>query len=190
MTQAVHTPEERADIVARIRDLMAKGLPQYKAGAAFGLTKQRTSLYLNWEKQAKPPRCRKQRAIAQASYRERHPERIQEIRRRYYEANQSKYREWHRRIDPALKAAYRERYRAAKIGATPPWLTREHMRQIQEIHREAVATGQHVDHIDPLVAKRKIGGKWMHVACGLHVPWNLQVLPKSENHSKSCFWYD
>jgi hypothetical protein len=74
------------------------------------------------------------------------------------------------------------RYQATKLKATPPWLTAIHHAQIQEMYDVAVAlemqTGvpHHVDHIHPLQGKE---------LCGLHVPWNLQVLPWRDNIAKS-----
>jgi hypothetical protein len=71
--------------------------------------------------------------------------------------------------------------RASKLNATPPWLTSEHLEQIKSIYAHAqecgVLTGDtyHVDHIIPL--------KGVNV-CGLHVPWNLQVLPSDINVAK------
>lgn len=65
--------------------------------------------------------------------------------------------------------------------ATPDWLTEDHWAQIHAFYREAQAlteaTGEeyHVDHIVPLAGK--------HV-CGLHAPWNLQVLRGIENVKK------
>jgi hypothetical protein len=74
------------------------------------------------------------------------------------------------------------KYRAAKYNATPKWLTREHHEQIQEFYtlaRELAWLNEgeilQVDHIIPLQGKE---------VCGLHVPWNLQVLTKSNNISK------
>lgn len=72
--------------------------------------------------------------------------------------------------------------RALKIQATPSWLTDEQKQEIIEFYklREILTkeTGilHHVDHIIPLKGDR---------VCGLHVPWNLQVIPASENLSKS-----
>ena len=71
--------------------------------------------------------------------------------------------------------------RAAKSSATPPWLTDEQKDEI--LYRYSLAkeveilTGDkyHVDHIVPLVND---------VICGLHVPWNLQVLPSDLNLKK------
>lgn len=68
--------------------------------------------------------------------------------------------------------------RAKQVGrATPPWLTPEQHEQIAAIYREARSRGPgwHVDHIVPLHGR--------HVS-GLHVPWNLQILPAAENLAK------
>ena len=72
--------------------------------------------------------------------------------------------------------------RARKLMRTPNWLTDEHKAQIAELYMEAqiatILTGEpyHVDHIVPLKGE---------TVCGLHVPWNLQVLPGAENCSKN-----
>jgi hypothetical protein len=72
--------------------------------------------------------------------------------------------------------------RARKLSATPSWLTVEDFNKIEELYACArmfkLYTGEeyHVDHIVPLQGKN---------VCGLHVPWNLQVIPAKENLSKS-----
>lgn len=62
--------------------------------------------------------------------------------------------------------------RAMKRNATPPWVDKA---ALQAIYDEAAALGMSVDHIIPLKHQR---------ICGLHVPWNLQLLSHSENASK------
>ena len=70
---------------------------------------------------------------------------------------------------------------AAKLQATPKWLTPEQLDQIQEFYTLAVELQWlaeeplQVDHIEPLQGK---------ISCGLHVPWNLQILSASKNRSK------
>jgi hypothetical protein len=66
----------------------------------------------------------------------------------------------------------------------PRWLTKSEKSQIRSIYAAAKArrnSGEnvHVDHIVPLV-----GGN----VSGLHVPWNLQVIPATENARKSNTW--
>jgi len=67
-------------------------------------------------------------------------------------------------------------------AATPSWLTEEHRRAIEDIYKTAKlcqrVTGSeyHVDHIVPVRGKN---------VCGLHVPWNLQILPSRVNLVKS-----
>ena len=67
------------------------------------------------------------------------------------------------------------RHRAAKLKAMPAWLTPEQHQLIRSFYELARATGLTVDHIVPLQGK---------TVCGLHVPWNLQLLPRRENCSK------
>lgn len=74
------------------------------------------------------------------------------------------------------------RYHATKLGATPKWLTESQLEEIQSKYSHAkeceMLSGDkyHVDHIIPLRGK---------LVCGLHVPWNLQILPADINISKS-----
>ena len=71
--------------------------------------------------------------------------------------------------------------RAAQLNATPKWLTKEQIEQIKEwylyakIFTETKGIKHEVDHIVPLQGKN---------VCGLHVPWNLQILTREENRSK------
>lgn len=89
--------------------------------------------------------------------------------REYYEANKDKFK------------SYVAKRRAIKLKATPNWLTIDDFIEIEELYTCAqmfkLYTGQdyHVDHIVPLQGKN---------VCGLHVPWNLQVITAKENLSK------
>lgn len=78
-------------------------------------------------------------------------------------------REWSRRRNMTLKQA------------TPNWLSELDRLFIKEIYHLAVLRSEElgidfdVDHIVPLHGK---------TVCGLHVPSNLQLLPRSQNISK------
>lgn len=61
--------------------------------------------------------------------------------------------------------------RAKKLKATPSWVDNIKLREIYL----NCPKNHHVDHIIPLIHEK---------ICGLHVPWNLQYLPASENLSK------
>ncbi len=95
-----------------------------------------------------------------------------------YRKRHSQWRDDNRDVYLAKKA----RYRARKRNACPAWLTQEQHAEIQVFYTEAVRltreTGvpHQVDHIVPL------GGS---TVCGLHVPWNLQVITAKENLRKS-----
>jgi hypothetical protein len=70
---------------------------------------------------------------------------------------------------------------AAKKQRTPPWLTEQHYKQIEMFYKAAADLTKEfgfqidVDHIIPLQGK---------IVSGLHVPWNLQLLPHDQNMSK------
>ena len=70
---------------------------------------------------------------------------------------------------------------ATKKKRTPPWVTEDHVGEMQkfyvEAHKLTEETGipHHVDHIIPLQGKD---------VSGLHVPWNLQILTAYDNISK------
>jgi hypothetical protein len=72
--------------------------------------------------------------------------------------------------------------RAKKLQCTPKWLTEDHFNQIGMIYcmsdmmTKSTGVPHHVDHIIPLQGK---------TVNGLHVPWNLQVIPAVDNFKKS-----
>ena len=88
--------------------------------------------------------------------------------------------DWYRRNSAHGIAKVRRR-QMAQSQAMPRWLSSIQKAQIQEFYEIAVARSVQtgikytVDHIHPL---RGDG------FCGLHVPWNLQVVPGSWNFSK------
>ena len=89
--------------------------------------------------------------------------------------------EW-KQNNPAAVLAQKAKRRASKLNATPPWITAEHLHQIEDMYwlakdLEAISgEAYHVDHIIPLQGKN---------VCGLHLPWNLQVLPSDINLAKN-----
>jgi len=85
-------------------------------------------------------------------------------------------RKQHRIDNHAYYTAKSNERRARKLNATPKWLTAEHHQQIIAIYKEGKEKGMHVDHDIPLLGK---------TVCGLHVPWNLQLLTPADNRKKS-----
>jgi hypothetical protein len=89
-------------------------------------------------------------------------------------------KEWAKKY-PYKKANLSARYRTTKLKRTPKWLSEEQKQEIKNFYwlskdlRATTGEEYHVDHIIPLTGKG---------VCGLHVPWNLQVLPKDLNLSK------
>ena len=121
----------------------------------------------------------------------------QKAKREYYERNREAVVARAQARSDAAKNAYKQKYKEANPDmykemvslrrrrfrqATPKWLTAEQRMEIRLKYRLAIelsrATGiRHaVDHIVPLQGEE---------VCGLHVSWNLQVIPQAENLKKS-----
>ena len=99
--------------------------------------------------------------------------------------NREQTYEWARRWQlkhPEKICLYAEKRRIRKLNATLNWLTDDDYLMMEDFYLEAnrltrtTDINHEVDHIIPLKGK---------LVCGLHVPWNLQILTKSENAQKS-----
>jgi len=100
--------------------------------------------------------------------------RSDEQRQRYQKAWKDKNLVWVRADTKARRRKHRD--------ASPPWLTTKQKTEIRSLYQIAITmtkvTGEQyvVDHIWPLRSDD---------VCGLHVPWNLQVIPRAANLAKS-----
>ena len=117
--------------------------------------------------------------------------------RRYYQKNREaviaraaarppsevrQYKDRHKEKNPeyykALTSVRKRRHRSA----TPPWITKEQKLEMRRLYLKAQQLTKLtreryvVDHIVPLINPD---------VCGLHVPWNLQVMTQEENLKKS-----
>lgn len=99
------------------------------------------------------------------------PARSSEIKRAWRARNPDADREYYEANKPARRAI-RDAYRARCRQAMPAWVDRK---EILTIYREAKRLGLSVDHIMPLKGAN---------FSGLHVPWNLQLMPLPENVRK------
>lgn len=113
------------------------------------------------------------------------PIKARNSRRMHQQNNREEYRRRGKEYDKLHRAerAARENYRRAqKLNATPKWLTEDHKVTMQQLYierdklRSEKGIIYHVDHIVPLISD---------IVCGLHVPWNLQVIPAIDNLKKS-----
>jgi hypothetical protein len=92
--------------------------------------------------------------------------------------NRNKHKEKNPEVYKALTSTRKRRHRSA----TPPWITAEQKLAIRQLYLNAQKltklTGERyvVDHIVPLISPE---------VCGLHLPWNLQVMTQEDNLKKS-----
>ena len=97
------------------------------------------------------------------------------------EAKQAYRNTWKDRNPLEVKASTKHR-RDKHKQATPKWLSLEQKAEIRKIYIDAMTvsrvtkTPYVVDHIIPLRGQD---------VCGLHVPWNLQIMSREENLKKS-----
>lgn len=92
------------------------------------------------------------------------------------DASREATRAWRRKNPGAASAAAMQR-RMDKLQRTPPWVDREVIKYVYLVARSYRDAGinVHVDHIVPLRGE---------TVSGLHVPWNLQIIPAKENLRK------
>lgn len=87
--------------------------------------------------------------------------------------------------DPGLNRNYRRsvRYYQKLYAAWPEWCcSHPDFKRVRDEYRARKAAGEDVeqDHIVPISSD---------IVCGLHVPWNLQVITRKENNRKSNTWW-
>jgi len=124
--------------------------------------------------------------LIKSNYRSSNLERIKDINLDWYlhnKTHKSSYSSEYKKNNKAKINAIAAKRRAAKLQATPKWLTDEHFKEIEELYilaKELAWLNQdgqpfHVDHIIPLQGPNY---------SGLHVPWNLQLIPAMQNYKK------
>lgn len=94
----------------------------------------------------------------------RNPEKRKQASKEYIQRNWEYYVE------------YASLYTRHQKQAKPKWLTEWDEFLIKELYHLAKLQSKEVDHIIPLKNNS---------VCGLHVPWNMQLLTRSENAQKS-----
>lgn len=114
-------------------------------------------------------------------WREENPEHLAKIEKSRWKNNKEKrkkdFKRWAQNNKAKLSAKTSKR-RADEIQATPAWVNLAEMRDYYlKCAKQKLLSGidYTVDHIIPLRGK---------LVCGLHVPWNLQILTRSENSKK------
>lgn len=105
------------------------------------------------------------------------PEKTAEMKAKHGKKSAKKYRESH----PERLRYSESMRRGQKLNATPNWLSQEQKNYIKQFYKARKELSlfygivYHVDHIEPLKGA---------TSCGLHVPWNLQLLSSEENQKK------
>ena len=136
----------------------------------FRATPRGQDLNRKWAREAK------RRLLADPIEREKHNARG----RQWHVSNPGRWKTF-KHQQPEMKRMYTAMRHAAELKATPPWLTADDEQKIETIYAIAdyltrkTGIKHDVDHYYPLRAL---------TCCGLHVPWNLRVIPAAKNQSK------
>jgi len=182
----VFQPKERAEAKAEGKTRYYTGRPCLHGHVAERQTSNGTCVVclkernLQWQKD-NPDKV----YLNQKSYLARNPEKRKLWMDKYLQENGDKRRAYSRSwrlLNPDKNAAKQKRREAAKSHRSPPWLSEKHHQEMNDMYwlaadlKRVSGESYHVDHIIPLQGK--------HVS-GLHVPWNLQILPADINLRKS-----
>lgn len=124
--------------------------------------------------------------VASAKFRDANKDRERQRTLAAYYANRERClargRAW-REANLDRKAAKESKRRATKLSAIPVWADLSKIKLIYAAAKEEerrTGVKMHVDHIVPLQHE---------LVCGLHCEANLQILPASQNLSKSNRWW-
>lgn len=118
------------------------------------------------------------------NYIEKNPGNRKKTTSKYRERNKEKlklYNTEYAKNHPEKTNARAMKRIACKLNATPDWLTKQQYDEIETFYKTSIEISKNtqiphqVDHIIPLQGKN---------VCGLHVPWNLQVISKLDNIKK------
>jgi hypothetical protein len=145
----------------------------------------------------------------QRKFRTTNPDQVRSIEKKYVKTNKaySTKRRWHslhdeysklksrefRRNNPGYASFYSNLRKSRIKQATPCWLSKEQLHEMRDIYVQCSGlvkeTGikYNVDHVCPIVMKDENG---VHVGCGLHVPWNLEIVTEEYNSKKGCSFYE
>ena len=128
----------------------------------------------------------KNRAVTKKKWRETNKDKWADYHRKWRENNPDKWlggvREW-RKHNKEVAANYVHTRRRG-LRSRPPW-QKQYTKAFAQLRKEArKLTNKHneqyvLDHIIPIKHTK---------VCGLHVPWNIQVIPKLENDRKRNMW--
>lgn len=201
------TTEEKALLIEQALRLRADGLSCKAIGNVLDISHSTVHRWLSPEASKKHQDYNRKHAL---QYYHDNAEEERERMKEYYWANKDAFHERYKRNyakSSEARKEYSRRYRAKnaekirlqnqankwqviartamrrarKKSATPCWLSVEHKKQIAKLYEEAsrltseTGVKHEVDHVHPL----------KHAdLCGLHVPWNLRVITKTENCKK------
>jgi hypothetical protein len=131
------------------------------------------------------PKLLEKKYQADAKYRANHKATVNAAIKLWREKNKPLLREYVKKSkakNPDVSRANVAKRRAARVNRTPAWLTEDDhwmMKQayeLAELRTKMFGFAWHVDHIIPLQGEN---------VSGLHTPFNLQVIPWSDNVRKS-----
>ena len=166
LCQECRRETDRAKYAADPNKYIAKTQKFYQQNAEQRKAKRRARYAMN------PKREKEIARVRSMEWRKNNPDKVK---------NQKIIKQAYKLANPHKTLALTAKRRAAKKCRTPKWLTSDDFWMIEETYNLAVRrrdlTGfaWHVDHIVPLQGKQ---------VSGLHVPWNLQVIPWRDNLRK------